>query len=290
MRCGLANLGGYSTEGSFDPTLERDYAYSTIAIDCSLDLVVAHELGHNMGLTHSHLEDGHGGTFDFSTGYGVQSEFVTVMAYPGAFSAEVKIPRFSDPAADCLGFPCGRPDDQPFAADAVQSLNLVRHQIAAYYPQQVPDLPQKPTVTLSGSETSASISMAASTDEGLSYTGLLSAEEVVDISIDVRVDDEHVGQDARFHVVVTPGADAFFELSASGQFLPWDGDVNSLLGFGDPLQLQTRHNIKLINDFRVDASLAGVRLWIYFAYRVIEDGELVFTAEPMALQFLPADE
>ena len=38
-----------------------------------------------MGLSHSHLEDGSGGTFNFSTGYGVEGQFVTVMAYPAAF-------------------------------------------------------------------------------------------------------------------------------------------------------------------------------------------------------------
>ncbi|HCA35132.1 MAG TPA: hypothetical protein DEP13_00675, partial [Gammaproteobacteria bacterium] len=65
-RCGLAPVGGFKTNGYFSPAIERAFGYSVIAADCPVELVVAHELGHNMGLTHSHLEEGAGGTYNFS--------------------------------------------------------------------------------------------------------------------------------------------------------------------------------------------------------------------------------
>jgi hypothetical protein len=49
-RCGLAPVGGFSTNGDFSSEAERNTAYSHIAVDCPVDLVAAHELGHNMGL------------------------------------------------------------------------------------------------------------------------------------------------------------------------------------------------------------------------------------------------
>ena len=103
-RCGLAPVGGFGTNGDLSSPSEKESAYSHIAVDCPVDLVAAHELGHNMGLSHSHLEDGSGGTFNFSTGYGVEGQFVTVMAYPAAFNTQTRVSLFSNPLSDCSGF------------------------------------------------------------------------------------------------------------------------------------------------------------------------------------------
>lgn len=128
---GLAYIGGPGTQG--DMSLWSGSMYSAVAINTS-DYVTAHELGHNMGLLHSRVQDPQGGTFSFSTGHGVQSTWVTVMAYNSAYSAPTKVYRFSNPNHLWGGLPLGVFGSDPFnGADAAWSLNYVREQVAGYY-------------------------------------------------------------------------------------------------------------------------------------------------------------
>ncbi len=168
---------------------------------------MAHELGHNMGLTHSHREDGHGGTFDFATGHGVDALFSTVMAFPAAFNTSVRIARFSSPLRDCLGVPCGVAAGgvQP-PADATRALDVVRHQIARYYAQRVPLLPDKPLATLSGAATNARIALAASVNKGLDHVSVVTPTDSVDITLSPSVDSRHSGQAGSAYVQIANAA------------------------------------------------------------------------------------
>ncbi len=130
--CGLAWIGGIGTEGVFG-SFDRDYAFSLVVIDCS-DYVMAHELGHNMGLHHSRLQDGRGGTFEYALGHGVEDRFVTMMAYRRPFGGR-RIMKFSNPDRLCGSAPCGVPVGGRHpgrSADAARSLQMTRHQFAAY--------------------------------------------------------------------------------------------------------------------------------------------------------------
>lgn len=129
--CGLAWVGGYGTEGDFSHPEEKNFAYSQVSIDCGT-YVLAHELGHNMGLNHSRRQDNRGGTFDFSLGHGVDNDFVTVMAYSSTFNAP-KTRLFSNPALSCGDSSCGVNQSSNDSADAVYTLNHVAPQIAQYY-------------------------------------------------------------------------------------------------------------------------------------------------------------
>ena len=91
-----------------------------------------HELGHAMGLAHSARQGETHGTFRWSRGYylvgeaGYRGDQGTIMSYgPDNFGV------FSDPEANCYGRPCGEHPGNPYDADAVTSLNLVRFQIAS---------------------------------------------------------------------------------------------------------------------------------------------------------------
>lgn len=284
-RCGLAPVGGFNASGDFSSDTEKNYAYSHIAIDCPVDLVAAHELGHNMGLTHSHLEDGSGGTFDFSTGYGVDSQFVTVMAYPEAFNTDTRVSLFSSPLLDCLGFQCGVSADSEFAVDAVRSLNLVRHQIANYFPTRVPDIPNAEVTTLSGDATNASIAIAASNDDGLSFSNSFSTSNFIDVMADIRVDDKHIGLDGGVHILIGLLGQGLFQINELGELEEWNGRIDGLIGFNGIGPLRQLEHLTLINNYRFDESLSGEQLTLYVAYSVIDTGELelVYTSTPFML-------
>ncbi len=284
-RCGLAPVGGFSTQGDFTAESEKQYAYATIAIDCPVDLVVAHELGHNMGLTHSHIEDGTGGTFNFSTGYGVDGEFATVMALPAAFNTETRVALFSNPELDCLGFQCGLDSSEEFGADAAQSLNIVRHQIAGYFASTVPDLPQTAVATLSGEETDASMAIAASTDQGLSYTDLALPGQTMDVVVEIKADSDDVGKSGNVYALVALGSGAFVQINSDGVLVDWDGSVEGLVpvSSGEILGLE---RLLLLQDYAVDATLLNQQIIIYVAYAT-EDGEsFVYTIQPLVLNVM----
>ncbi len=288
-RCGLAPIGGFETAGYFDREEELQYAFSHIAIDCPVDIVVAHELGHNMGLTHSHVEDGFGGTFRFSTGYGVEGQFATVMARPEAFGTENRVPYFSNPRADCLGFVCGVDSREENGADAVQSLNLVRHQIANYLPTVVPDPPAIEAASSSG-DTNAVITVYASGDGGRSFSSRFSPTDRVDLSTAIRVDDRHIGQTGSLHVLVGErGGDSLYQLNLSGELELWDGMPESLISVGDARELKVEEHLVLLDGFQFDESMVGMELAIYIGYRVLVSEDFVYTNAPHAISIVRAD-
>lgn len=287
-KCGLAPVGGNNTQGDFSAAHERGYAYSVVGIDCPTDLVVAHELGHNMGLTHSRREDGGGGTFDFSTGFGVDNAFVTIMAYPAAFHTDQRLPVFSNPMANCLGFACGRDADGEEGADAAQTLNLVRHQIAAYFPTRVPDPPLRRVASFNSSGTDAAIALAVTTNDGLSYVSEVSPADSIDVLAEMQVDSRHVGLAAKVYLLLSADGREFLQLTSNGNLSSWNGTAEDLRFYADFPKLRRREYIKIVNNFRVAASLQGIQVRVYLAYQVPALNEFVYTEEPLLLRIKAA--
>ncbi|CAA6810329.1 MAG: Unknown protein [uncultured Sulfurovum sp.] len=119
--CGLA----YYNNG------HQAYAYAHVTIDCG-GYVTGHEVGHNMHLAHSAKQDPEAG---YGRGHGVQDQFTTVMAYSQAYNGP-KIYKFSDPALDCNGEPCGIEAGLDNEADAVKEI-LVQAPIIANFRERV---------------------------------------------------------------------------------------------------------------------------------------------------------
>ena len=284
-RCGLAPVGGFKTNGYFSPAIERALGYSVIAVDCPVELVVAHELGHNMGLTHSHLEEGAGGTYNFSTGYGVEAQFVTVMATPAAFHTDNHIARFSDPERSCAGAPCGLQSEATLGSDAVQSLNLVRHQIANFTPSTVPDLPRRQVASTSGESTAAAIAVAASKDEGLSFSEVFTPSDRVSISANILLDPKHVGKVGTLHVLVGLKGEAdLYQLNSNAELERWDGQPETMFPLAQPRILNAEENLLFLHNYQFSSALAGLDLVVYVAYQIPGSGVLIYTASPMPLR------
>lgn len=291
-RCGLAPVGGYGSAGDFSHPSESRNAVAVVAIDCPLDIVVAHEVGHLMGLTHSLREDGEGGTFDFSTGHGVDDQFATLMALPAAFGGAARVGLFSSPQLRCGDSACGVSATEQGAADAVATINLVRHQIGRYSHSTLQPLSEGVLATLSGESTSARIAIGASRDGLRSLTTRVAGDDLVNIAAQVWVDPAHVGRHGGVHVLLALAGEAdIYQLGTRGELLLWNGSIEGLVTFGGQAQLHTLEQLTIVNRLRLGGALANQKLGVLVAYQVQASAggeiEIVYPQEPFWLTIEP---
>ncbi len=128
--CGLASLGGFPTQGLMS---RREHVSTSIIESSCGDLTMIHEIGHNLGLGHSFVQN-ESGTFVWSRGHGINNSFSTIMAYASEFNISSESPYFSNPEVTLCegGAACGVAINQSQPADAARSLNAVRFQVARY--------------------------------------------------------------------------------------------------------------------------------------------------------------
>lgn len=143
--CGLGYLNG-SGEQVFT-TAYAPYGYSTIGDGNDgnyycLDITLAHEMGHNMGLAHDIDDATSPGAFSYAYGWRqtlTTGSFFTIMAY--GTGAQQSAPYFANPAISlCNGNPCG----DATQANQTLALNQTMPVVAAF------NDPGGPTIDLDG--------------------------------------------------------------------------------------------------------------------------------------------
>jgi len=129
-QCGVA----YGSSSYAQTSHFKDAMFAQVEINCPTDST-AHEIGHNMGLLHSHLQDGETpGPYSYGLGHGVDGNFATIMAYAYLFNTNNQVPKFSSPKYECTpGEPCGIPIGQPGEAHATKVIELNAPKIANLY-------------------------------------------------------------------------------------------------------------------------------------------------------------
>jgi hypothetical protein len=287
--CGLATTPGVGFDGEFyHPTIQNPDLYITMFTNgsgCS-DIVLSHELGHNLGLNHSRREAGAQGTFPWSLGHGVDGSFATIMANPDDFPGSRKLSLFSNPdSSNCNGLACGVPRaDVEQGADAVTTLNHTRHQVMNRRQSRVLAI-----TSLSGDSFNLIAYGGASRSSNAdTLVSSFTPQDSIDVRATLAIPSEHQGLTGLTYAVISVEGIGLFYRDSRGAYHGWDGDLSTLQGTIAPRPLQASEELEAFTSFvpsRVGVESASVT--VYFAYAVSNSDVFVYSSEGIAFTIQP---
>ena len=110
----------------------------------------------------------------------------------------------------------------------------------------------------------------------------------MDISASIRPDPEHLGALGSLHVLVGLKDETdLYQLNSSAELELWTGEPETLVPLGEPRVMTAEENLALLQNFQFSDSLVGLELVVYVAYRIPDQGVLIYTTTPLALKILP---
>lgn len=226
---------------------------------------LAHELGHNLGLAHSRRDPNAGGALDWGHGYGIDGQFVTIMAYASRFPGAESLPLFSTPdSTDCNAQSCGiNRFDSEQGADSVHAINHSRFQVANIRRSRALSV-----ATLDPASSSGVTMFGGASSNGVDKSSF-AASESIDVSATLNIPSEHVGLSGLTYIVISvPGA-GFFYVDSQGAYQSWDGQASTLGGSINERPLTSSEELVAFSNFvPQDYGVAGIGVQVFFAYSV----------------------
>jgi hypothetical protein len=265
------------------------------------EVVIAHELSHLLGNSHSRKQNrdsglpaGMVGTFPWAAGHAVDNKFVTIMPYATAFGIASQINRFSDASrSDCnytdpitmievFNAPCGiEIADTENGADVVAAMRIVRYQHEMFSPPR----PVLPTRASDGENYSSKFLASAIKDIEVGFVSNFLSSEKINIEGTIRISPEHAGKIGTTHIILDAGALGAFQLNDSNAFVPLDLTAPVLVGAIEPRPLKSIEDLLVFDD--LVPRLLGIDsllLNIYFGYSLLDTGLLVYSGAPLTVQ------
>jgi len=291
--CGLGSTGGIGYRGElFHPSIVDSELYVTLYMpgfpdgggDGCDDLTLAHELGHNFGLVHSHREAGAEGTFPWSLGHGVDGSFATIMANTNDYPGSTELPLFSNPLSNqCNGLACGvSRANTELGADAVHTLNHSRFQIAALRVSRILGI-----TSLGGDSGSIMYGGATRTGDSETAVSLFSSQDSIDVRATLQIPSEHQGLVGVTYVVISVEGVGLFLRDDQGGYQAWDGELGTLGGTILPRALNSSEELVAFSEFVPSAfGVDSASLTVFFAYEIPSTGAFVYstTGVPFSIQ------